>query len=211
MASLELVERVANEQAGEVVSVFCDAFYYYPVFRYVLGADNPDYDIQLQKMIGLFVMARVLRNEPIFGIARGARLVGAATTSIPDDQPPTAEFNALRDAVWSQLGDAARARYERCVAAWQPLGMHVPQHHVNMIGVRYAFQKFGLAGRLMASVHEMSRASGFSHGVSLTTEDPQNVSFYEHLGYRIVGEGRITPEIPTWGFFRYNDDYRSKE
>src|SRR5688572_6219111 len=211
MASLELVERVANEQAGEVVSVFCDAFYYYPVFRYVLGADNPNYDIHLQKMIGLFVMARVLRNEPILGIARGARLVAAATTSVPDDRPLSPEFIALRDAVWSQLGEAARSRYEQCVAAWQPLAIRMPQHHVNMIGVRYAFQKFGLASRIMASVHEMSRASGFAHGVSLTTEDPRNVSFYERLGYRIVGEGRITPEIQTWGFFRYNDDYQSKE
>jgi GNAT superfamily N-acetyltransferase len=205
LASLELVARVPNEQAAEVVSVFCDAFYYYPVFRYVLGADNPQYDNQLQKLIGLFVLNRVLRNETILGIARGTRLVAAATTSIPDDQPLSPEFSAARDAVWAELGADARARYERCVAAWQPLWINLPQLHVNMIGVRHAFQRTGLAKRLMASVHAVARTSEFARGVSLTTEEPRNVAFYEHLGYLVVGEGEITSAIRTWSFFRYND------
>jgi GNAT superfamily N-acetyltransferase len=205
MASLELIERVSPQEADEVGSVFCDAFYFYPVFRYVLGAANPQYDTQLQKLIGLFVLNRVLRNEIMLGIARGNRLVAALTTSIPDDQPPPAEFTAARQAVWSELGDDALQRYERCVAAWQPLSIHVPQIHVNMIGVRHAYQRMGLAGRLMASVHELSRASQGSQGVSLTTEEPRNVFFYQHLGYQIVGESLITPEMKTWGFFRYDD------
>jgi hypothetical protein len=45
-----------------------------------------------------------------------------------------------------------------------------------------------------------------SQGVSLTTEEPRNVTFYQHLGYQIIGEGSITPEMRTWGFFRYNDE-----
>jgi GNAT superfamily N-acetyltransferase len=205
VASLELVAHVPNEQAGEVVSVFCDAFYYYPVFRYVLGANNPQYDLQLQKLIALFVLNRVLRNETMLGIARGNRLVAAATTSIPDDQPPPAEFTSVREAVWNELGTAALERYQRCVTAWQPLSVHVPQIHVNMIGVRHAYQRTGLAGRVMASVHELSRTSHESQGVSLTTEEPRNVDFYKHLGYQVVGEQNITPEMQTWGFFRYND------
>lgn len=206
MASLQLIERVPPAQADEVVSVFCDAFYFYPVFRYVLGANNPHYDIQLQKLVALFVLNRVLRNETMLGIARGNRLVAAATTSIPDDQPPPAQFSAMRQAVWNELGTAALERYERCVAAWQPLSVQAPQIHVNMIGVRHAYQRTGLATRLMATVHELSRAWRGSQGVSLTTEEPRNVGFYQHLGYQIVGESAITPEIKTWGFFRYNDE-----
>jgi GNAT superfamily N-acetyltransferase len=206
MASLQLMERVPAGQADEVVSVFCDAFYYYPVFRYVLGEDNPQYDAQLQKLIALFVLNRVLRNETMLGIARGNRLVAAATTSIPDDQPPPAEFTSVREVVWNELGPAALERYQRCVAAWEPLSVRVPQIHVNMIGVRHAYQRTGLAGRLMASVHELSRASHESQGVSLTTEEPRNVDFYQHLGYRIVGQADITSGMQTWGFFRDNHE-----
>ena len=39
-------------------------------------------------------------------------------------------------------------------------------------------------------------------GVTLTTEDQANVSLYEHLGYEVVGQETVAPELRTWGFFR---------
>ena len=48
----------------------------------------------------------------------------------------------------------------------------------------------------------MSREHPESRGISLTTESAANVPFYEHLGYRIVGYGRIGTGLETWGFFR---------
>lgn len=190
-----------NDDASEVVRVFCDSFHEYPVFRYVLAADG-DYDERLAKMIGLFVTARVLRNEPMFGVRHDGVLVAAMTTSVPDDAEPAAEFVALRDAVWTELGAAAKARYDQCTAAWQPFTLPVPQHHVNMIGVCHAHQGRGHARLLLHEVHELARKSDVSQGVSLTTEDPRNVTLYQHHGYEVVGQGTINGEIPTWGFFR---------
>jgi GNAT superfamily N-acetyltransferase len=202
----QAVARVPNQDAMQVISVFCDAFHRYPVFRYVLdAAANPKYNYQLKKLIGLFVTARVLRNEPMFGVTKGSALVAAMTTSVPDASEPSEEFHALREAVWAELGAAARARYDQCTAKWTALAVDVPQLHVNMIGVRPAFQRTGLAVRLLKHVHELSRYSVFSEGVSLTTEEPRNVAFYQHLGYRIVGHDHITPDMATWGFFRRND------
>lgn len=39
-------------------------------------------------------------------------------------------------------------------------------------------------------------------GVTLTTEDQVNVSLYEHLGYEVIGQATVAPELRTWGFFR---------
>jgi hypothetical protein len=48
----------------------------------------------------------------------------------------------------------------------------------------------------------MSRDHPDSRGISLTTESAGNVPFYQRLGYRMVGHGRIGPGLETWGFFR---------
>ena len=39
-------------------------------------------------------------------------------------------------------------------------------------------------------------------GVTLTTEDQANVSLYEQLGYEVVGQVVVAPELRTRGFFR---------
>jgi hypothetical protein len=38
--------------------------------------------------------------------------------------------------------------------------------------------------------------------VSLCTETRQNVSLYEHFGYRLVGSAQVTEELETWSMFR---------
>ena len=48
----------------------------------------------------------------------------------------------------------------------------------------------------------MSREHPQSRGISLTTESAANVPFYQHLGYQMVGYGRIGPGLETWAFFR---------
>lgn len=202
--SLPAVLRLDTADAPDVIAVFCDAFFDYPVFRYVLRDAGADYPRQLQMLITLFVTARVLRNEQMFGVRIGDRLAAAATTSIPDNVEPSEAFTAMREATWAALGRDTRARYEDCVQAWTPLAVNVPQIHVNMIGVRAAQQRTGLAGQILRAIHEYSLTTPPSQGVTLTTEDPRNVSFYEHLGYHIVGQGRIGEQMDTWGFFRPN-------
>ena len=61
------------------------------------------------------------------------------------------------------------------------------QLHVNMIGVRSAWQGRGLGRVLLDWVGNMSQ-EGASRGISLNTEVENNIFFYERLGYYIVGE-----------------------
>ena len=50
----------------------------------------------------------------------------------------------------------------------------------------------------------MSERHPDSTGVCLNTESVGNVSFYEHMGYRIVGH-RPIDILETWCMFRPND------
>jgi GNAT superfamily N-acetyltransferase len=196
--------RLENADTDAVTRVLVDAFYDYPVMRYVLS-DSADYDRDLQRLIDLFVMARVLRSDAIYGVRQGSELVAVATTSTPTDgKPEPAAFEGLREAAWAELGAAARARYTRCTDAWEPLTVHVPQIHINMLGVLRSRHGQGLGRLLLDRVHAASEADGGSEGVTLTTEIVANVQLYQHFGYEIVGRVDVAPGLETWGLYRAN-------
>ena len=195
-----MIERIAPASAAEVTDVLWESFYNYPVMRFVLG-ESHDYDRRIARLIALFVAARALNHDMMLGICHGGELVAAVTTSDPADAPHP-DLAALRDRVWDELGAPARERYEQCVAAWTALAVDTPQLHVNMLGVRRAHQRSGLARALLRQVHAVAEVSTKWHGVSLTTEDPRNVPFYERQGYRVIGTRIISPELQTWSFFR---------
>ncbi len=194
------VERVPRADADPVIDVLCESFREYPVMRFVLGEEG-DYDARLRRMIGLFVTARTLLDDVIFGIRDAGELVAVATTSNPA-RPPHPDFAALRDAVWNELGPESAARYQRCVTAWQSMESQVPQLHVNMIGVRRAYQTLRLGSKLLDAVHALAEMVPGYEGVSLTTEEPRNVRFYQNRGYRVIGNARISSDLEAWSFLR---------
>ncbi|HET9440708.1 MAG TPA: GNAT family N-acetyltransferase [Longimicrobiales bacterium] len=195
--------RIPGTDAADVVGVLWESFFDYPVMRHVLRDSGLDYAQHLQQLIGLFVSARALRDDVMLGIKLGGELVGVVTTSNPMD-PPHPDFAPLREQLWQALGPEASARYQQYVTAWDSMATHEPQLHVNMIGVRRAFQRSGLARQLLSEVHEMAKRSPSVTGVSLTTEDERNVPLYQRHGYQVIGEKQIAPGLKTWSFFRPN-------
>ena len=186
--------------------MLADAFYDYPVMRFVLGAEAPGiapYGVRLHRLVQLFVSNRAYRNEPMLGVRddTGA-LVAAAVMSLPASPSPSPAFVALRESIWAELGAEARARYDLYVHGAQFFTAMAPHHHLNMIGVRRAQQRLGLARQLLDAVHALAAADPQSSGVSLTTERPENIPLYEHFGYRVVGHVRLSAEAETWGLFR---------
>jgi GNAT superfamily N-acetyltransferase len=190
----------SGESTHGVTTALCDAFADYPVMRYVLG-DVGNYAGRLRTLIGFFVAARVLRRDAILAISAGSEVSGVALCTLPG-LPSPPELGEVREQTWAALGADARGRYDQCVRAWEPLAVAEPNIHVNMLAVPPRFQGRGLGRALLERVHAMSREHPGSSGVTLTTESPANVAFYEHLGYRVVGHGQIAPGLETWGFFR---------
>lgn len=196
------VRRLSESQVSQAVAVLCDAFHDYPVMRYVIGPVGGDYDRHLRTLVNFFVMARVWRDEPILAVSNGSDLVATAILTLPGKRQPPAELAQLREFVWSELGQFARTRYEAFGEATQTFDIGQPHYHLNMIGVRRSHAGEGLARQLLDAVHAMSRDDPASYGVSLTTEDPRNISLYRYFGYKVVGHARIDTRLETWGFFR---------
>ncbi len=195
--------RILSETDAPVVTeILCEAFHDYPVMRWVLADSGAEYDRLLSLMVGYFVAARVFHGEPLLGVDHGDGLGAVAILSSSDGPPSPPEMAAERDAVWRDLGPRALARYEAFGDAFEKLLVSGSHLHLNMIGTRAECRGMGYGGLLMDYVHSMSENDPVSRGVSLTTEDPANVPFYERFGYEVTGHARVSPEVETWVFFR---------
>jgi GNAT superfamily N-acetyltransferase len=187
-------------RADEIIAVLCDGFADYPIMRYVLGPDG-DYGARLRTLIGFFAGNRFLRKDPVLGVAVGGALRGVALCSVPEGVSPPA-MDQHRERTWAALGPEARARYDRCVEVWTPLGVAEPNLHLNMLAVPARYQGHGLGRALLDGVHDLARARDDLRGVTLTTELESNVALYRHVGYEVVGRGTIAPGLETWGMYR---------
>lgn len=193
--------RLDEGDVDAAIAVLTEAFDGYPVVRFVLGEDDgPE---RLSALVHLFVRSRFLRGEAVFGVRDpGAGLVAVATTTRPEAPPPPPAFAVLRAATWRTLGADALARYEAYVAASDLHPVAAPHFHLNMLGVRRAFAGRGIGRALLGAVQGLSAEHATSTGVSLDTEEPANVAFYERAGYRVLGKAPVGPGIDTWALWR---------
>jgi len=196
------VEQLTADRAEEAVAVLCDSFHDYPVMRYVIGEVGDEYVKRLHSLIGFFVAARFSRGEPVLSVSDNGRAVAVALVTLPGERESPEALMDRREAVWQELGAAARGRYEAMGKSWQDLAIATPHFHLNMIGVSRAYSGRGLGRLLLDVVHEMSRRDPRSTGVSLTTEVETNVGLYLHFGYHLVGHVEADCAPDTWVFFR---------
>ena len=194
---------LSRENIPEITDVLYEAFYNYPVMKYVLG-DKDYYDYRLRKIIEFFVSARTFRNDPMFGIYDDVdkKLIASATVTLPGDIPMPEEFFRRRELLWTEIGSEEKARYENYGNVAFGLLPKEPHHHLNMIGVRNAYQGKGLARKLIDEVEKLVLEDPTSTGLSLNTEVVSNVNFYLHLGFKLLGKAIVDNDLVTWGFFK---------
>src|SRR5262249_39941866 len=113
---------------------------------------------------------------------------------------PWAEQQAELARLKKIIGDEAYARvelYERTTAAAEP---SEPHHFLGMLGVLPEHRGKNFGRILLEEVKNISAADPQSTGVCLTTEDVQNVSYYQHFGYHVISETKIA-ELHSWCMF----------
>ncbi|MEZ4415254.1 MAG: GNAT family N-acetyltransferase [Gemmatimonadota bacterium] len=192
--------RLDLSHRSAVVDVLAEAFCGYPVMRFVLGegADHPT-DPGLRALIDYYVGHRLVRGWPVLGVP-GAESLRAAITISEPDAPPHAEAEAELGRLRAALDAPAferMQRFERASAHAEPPTRHL---FVGMVGVRPGWQGRGLGRTLLERSFSMASAGGYQ-GVCLSTELPDNVRFYERLGFRIVAETDVD-QLHTWCLFR---------
>ena len=196
------VEELSEDKTHEAISVLSDAFYDYPVTRYILGSKD-NYKKRLQRVVGFFVKAHILRREPMLGIYNSDKiLVAAAIVSLPGNIPAPEELTEYRKNLWLELGIEEQKRYELYGNIAGTLLPKEPHHHLNMIGVKTGYKGKGLARKLIEAIEELVRSHSDSSGLSLNTETESNVKLYLHLGFKLIGHAKIDSNLETWAFFK---------
>lgn len=198
------VRHIEQKEIEEVVDILCESFSEYPVMKFVLG-ETDDYEVKYRKLIRFFVQNRFLKNEYVFGVGAPGNILGVTLISIPYKSSTSPELDALKVKIWDELGDEAKSRYELFGSQCGQFDVDTPQLHLNMIGVRKQHQNMGLGKLLLTHAHQLAAEDKKATGISLSTEVPQNVSLYEHFGYKMMGNANIADAFITWNFFRPND------
>ena len=168
-----------QEDVPNIVDVLCDSFANYPVMRFILNSET-NYDHRLKVLIHFFVMARIFREEVIFGIGDRANLMGVALTSNPGNSMIIPKLKNLRDKVWLELGPGPNARYEKFSKTCAQFEVDQPHLHLNMIGVRTDAQGKGFAGKLM---DYLARAGQMASENGNTWMDPKAICECLPWGY----------------------------
>lgn len=195
-------ERLGVDDAESVVDVLSEAFFRYPVMRYVLGDEEP-YSQRLHRLVGLFVAGRWTRGQPMLGL-RGddRRLLAAALLVPPGDHSVPWELRWLREDVWGALGAAAQQRYERFAAAVAlPTGDNVWQ--LSMLGVRRAVQRVGFGARLLRAARRLVEGAGDTGLLCLSTEHPANVDYYRTQGFVTFAHAQVAPGLESWSLVQH--------
>lgn len=131
---------------------------------------------------------------------------GAAVWLGPDawEITPARAAAAGLDTLPTVMGEAAAARFFSALAAIEPLHHRdVPAGHwyVLVVGVSPAAQGGGLGRALLQPV--MDRADAAAQPCYLETAQPNNVPFYQHLGFRQIVETREPKSgLRLWTFRR---------
>ncbi len=196
------LRELSSTDVPEITDVVSDSFADYPVMKFVLEHERAGYDARLQRFCHFIAMSRVLRSEFTYGVSDPNGLQGVALVSLPNRSVKSQALEQLRDELWANLGDEARARYTTYTGAVEPFMPLEHHYHINVLAVRSDAQGRGYARALLEHVHSITQRDADSSGVSLTTEKETNVSLYQHFGYRVLGHTAVTSELMAWGFFR---------
>jgi len=204
----DAVHQLPADRAGEAAAVLANAFFEYPVMRYIIGPVRDRYSPRLHELMRFFVAARYCRGEPVLAVSEHERAVAVAIMTTPFQPEAPTSLAVHREKLWKELGQEARSRYESMGRCWNQFTVQEPHYHLNMIGVLKSHAGSGYGRLLLDAAHGLSHSNPESVGVSLNTEDEGNVPLYEHFGYEVVGHARVTDELETWVMFRRDEDRR---
>jgi ribosomal protein S18 acetylase RimI-like enzyme len=196
-----LVERLTRADKTEAVEVLASAFEDYPVMRFVLRDAGEAYPSHLRALVGFFCELRFTRGYPILGVRDDGRLAAVAGINEPEPDPWPPALRQRHDELAELVGrDAVRRldAFEQASSRHEPAE---PHYYLGIIGVRPDAQGRGHARALIEELRRMSDAHARSTGISLSTERAENLPFYRHLGFEVIGESEVE-NLRTWCLFR---------
>lgn len=189
-----------RETLAEAANVLGRAFQDDPLQQYVLP--NTEDRQRLSHLHFQPVLEYGVRFGEVFvtdGTVKGAAVwLPPGSTDVTEDRAAAVGL----DRVASKVGQTAADRFFSVLGFLEPFHTtDVPEPHwyTMVVGVDPSAKGQGLGRALLQPVLDKASASG--HPCYLETAQPENVSFYQHLGFRVVRDmTEPTSGLHLWTF-----------
>ncbi len=191
---------IRPDSLDAAAGVLALAFENDPLMKYVFS--GPAYSRHIGDLFRFVCEARLELGWPIIGTSSDGRLAGVACLSPPEDKawPPSLaeKYDRFRSSINPESFDRL-GRFSRLSRKHAPGQSHF---YLAAIGVRPEFQGRGFSRVLLDAVGEMAESHAESTAVYLETTRPENVTLYEHFGYRVFATDVLDDAVDLWYMLR---------
>ena len=181
------------DRVATLAGVFGRAFVTEPMFEW--GLSGPELEARMIRAFELYLA----RLAPL-GIVWEAGDALGAMVLVSDDRMAEWLAAVVDDALIGDLADDGGARH---VAYWTWVSSMLPDEltwQIDSVAVEGFARGRGIGSALIR--HGLERASAAGFPTTLETGSPGNVPIYEHMGFRVVGEGDPPEGGPHTWFLR---------
>ncbi len=196
---MEIVD-LESSHRSEIVDIFACAFEQDPLYRYYTRLRGDRHRSRVRSVVKSLSIVHSAAQQPVVGIVSSGEIVAVAAYDLPGIPLPLTPALLATVRLCVVGNPAVASRVIRYLSTDLP---HPAEPHVYLSGVavKASERGRGLGRRLVEHVQLRSRECETSTGVALDTQNPDNVRFYEALGYSLRPQVDSAP-IETWSFFR---------
>jgi ribosomal protein S18 acetylase RimI-like enzyme len=181
------VRELRREEIGAAAGVLGRGMRDNPLHVAAFG-DDPQRRVRLQERGMRSLFRTVSAQEPICAIRAGTLVGVAGVAPVGTCRPSAAERLRMLPG-FVALGPRTAARVVRWISAWASSDLDEPHVHLGPFAIDAHLQRQGIGSLIM---QEHCRRLDLAGEVGyLETDKPENVRFYQRLGYEVVGEGAV--------------------
>ena len=145
-------------------------------------------------------------NEKLFALFVDNEVQALGSIEMPSNRPNLMEFIPFIGAIVKLLFEIPLRKflvlnqYMQAIGSMRP---KQPHHYLGFVAVNPSQAGRGFGRDCLENVHRIVEADSNSLGIALDTENPENVPFYEHFNYRLVGV-KSMKSFNIYSLFREN-------
>jgi ribosomal protein S18 acetylase RimI-like enzyme len=189
VTEFEIKDITDTEQA---VKIFAEAFKDDPMNILIFEDDSTRYEMveTIYRFVVFYVVPEM--KYELKGLEVDGELAGAVVFTTTDSRKEWSESlmgegQKTGERTGERYGDMIREYYSKAIKN-RP---KAPHFYINEIAVNKEFQGRGYGKALLNYAESLSDSNPASTGVALDTSNPENIKFYEHLGYKLTKKFRF--------------------
>ena len=196
--------RIVAAQDSDVeraVDCLVDAFANDQQMAYFFPFERVKRQQTVREFFTILIESRLALGTPVMlasgdGDIQGA-IMGYDTTRpewLPQHTRRIIDFEAMHPGLSDRFALADEVMNE-----FQP---NLPHYYLGVVGVSNRAQAKGIGRALISSFLSLSAIDTRSQGTFLDKANPQNVAYYERLGFEVMGSRQIGPTTTLWCLFK---------